>query len=357
MLNKINLLRNQIDALDIQLLNILKKRLNLVKQIGLIKYKNGLPICFPEREKNIIKLRRQEAKQKGISPDFIEDILYRIISESYLHEKNKIFKNLQPNFPTILIISNNKIGSFFQKMLILTGYNINYMEEKNLNINNIDSIFMDIGMIIIDVSISFLKKIIKKLLILPKNCILVDLSSTKQISFKLILKIYKGPVLGLYPLFNIKKNFFLKESIMYCHGHNKKLYFWFLKQIKVWGITIYNIDVIKHDQYLFFIESLKYFFVFTYITLLSENKISLSKISILSQPIHDLNLFILKNFFIYDIQLYINLILKFKNNKEKIKKYLICINNLFFLIKNNKINKIENIFKKIQNLLKNNIKN
>ncbi|QJC35436.1 bifunctional chorismate mutase/prephenate dehydrogenase [Enterobacteriaceae endosymbiont of Donacia proxima] len=357
MLNKIDLLRNQIDILDIDLLNLLKKRLNLVKQIGLIKYKNGLPIYFPEREKKIIELRRKEAEQIGISPDFIEDILSRIINESYLHEKNKIFKNLQPYLSTILIISNNKIGSFFKKMLILTGYNIHYVKEKNLDLNNIHSIFMNIGMIIINVSIPFLRKIIKKLLILPKNCILVDLSPIKQISFEIILPIYKGPVLGLYPLFNIKKKIFLKEFIMYCHGRNKEFYLWFLKQIEIWGIKINNIDIIKHDQYIFFIESLKYFFVLTYTTLLFNNKISLNEIFILSKPIYDLNFFIFKNFFIYDPQLYTNLILKFKNNKESIKKYLNSINNLFFLIKNNKINKIKNIFKNIQNLLINNINN
>ncbi|QJC36248.1 bifunctional chorismate mutase/prephenate dehydrogenase [Enterobacteriaceae endosymbiont of Donacia cincticornis] len=357
MLNKINLLRDQIDILDQQLLNLLKKRLNLVKQIGLIKYKNGLPIYSLEREKNIIKLRRQEAEQKGISPNFIENILYRIINESYFYEKNKIFKNLKPNFSKILIISNNKMGLFFKKMLILTGYNINYIEEKNLDIKNIDFIFKNIGMIIINVSISFLKKIVKKLLILPKNCILVDLSPLKQLSFKMILKIYKGPVLGLYPLFNIEKKLFLKESIMYCHGHNKKLYFWFLKQIKIWGINIYDINIGKHDQYIFFIESLKYFFVLTYTTLVSKNKILLNEIFILSKPIYDLNLFILKNFSTYDIKLYIDLIFKNKENKKNIEKYFNCIKNLFFLIENYKINKIENIFKKIQDFLIKNIKN
>ncbi|WP_169780528.1 bifunctional chorismate mutase/prephenate dehydrogenase, partial [Enterobacteriaceae endosymbiont of Donacia piscatrix] len=344
-------------TLDKDLLNLLKKRLNLVKKIGLIKHKNGLPIFFPKREKEILKLRRKEAKKIGISPDFIENILCCIINESYLHEKNKIFKNLQPCLFTILIISNNKLGSFFKEMLILTGYNILYVKEKNFDLNKINLIPKNIGMIIINISIPFLKKIIKKLLILPKNCILVDLSPIKQISFEIILQTYKGPVLGLYPLFNLKKKFFLKESIMYCHGRNKNIYYWFLKQIEIWGINIHNIDVIKHDQYIFFMESLKYFFVLTYITLLTNNKFSFNEISNLSKPIHDLNFFIFKNFFIYDTQLYINFVLNFKKNKENIKKYLNSINNLFFLIKNNKINKIENIFQKIQNLLINNIKN
>ncbi|QJC33844.1 bifunctional chorismate mutase/prephenate dehydrogenase [Enterobacteriaceae endosymbiont of Donacia provostii] len=353
MINQINLLRNQIDILDKELLNILKKRIDLVKKIGLIKYKNGLPIYIPEREKNIITLRKKEAIKKGISPDFIEDILYRIINESYVHEKTKIFKNIKPDFPKILIISNNKIGNFFKKMLILTGYSIHYIKEKNLNINNdINHIFNNIGMVIINVSIYCLKKIVKKLLILPKNCIIIDLSPMKKISFNMILKIYKGPVLGLYPLFNIKKNFFLKESIMYLHGRNKTIYSWFLKQIKVWGISIYNINIIKHDQYIFFIESLKYFLVFTYINLFTINKISLNEISILSKSINDLHLFIFNNFFIDNKELYRNILLQFKNNKKNIKKYLNFINHLFFLIKNNKLDKIKNIFTKIKNEFK-----
>ncbi|QJC35848.1 bifunctional chorismate mutase/prephenate dehydrogenase [Enterobacteriaceae endosymbiont of Donacia sparganii] len=357
MLNKINLLRNKIDVLDLELLDILVKRLKIVKKIGLIKNKYGLPIYVPKREKDIINLKREEAKKKGISPDFIEDILYLIMNESCLHEQLKTFKKLKPDFSKILIISNSKIGLLFKKMLTMTGYDIKYIKEENLNINNdINSIFVNVKMIIIDISKFFFKKLIKKLFLLPKNCILIDLSPIKEISIKKILEVYKGPVLGLYPLFNYQKNI-LKESIIYCHGRKKKKYDWFLKQMEIWGLKIHYMTLIEHDKYIFFIESLKYFFTLIYTTFLIKTKISLDKILVLSKPIYYLNLFILEIFSSQNQLLYINLISESENNTENIKKYLDYINNLMILIDENKIIEIKNIFNKIKDLLKDNIKN
>ncbi|QJC37066.1 bifunctional chorismate mutase/prephenate dehydrogenase [Enterobacteriaceae endosymbiont of Donacia vulgaris] len=355
MLNKLSLLRNKIDILDIKLLDILSKRLKLVKKIGVIKNKYGLPIYVPEREKHIIYLRKKEAKKKGISPKFVEDILYRIINESYCYEKTKKFKKIKPNFTEILIISHNeKISYLFKEMLTITGYDIKYIKEKDININNINNLFKNIGMIILDISKHFFKKFIKKLLLLPKNCILIDLSPIKEISIPKILKIYQGPVLGLYYFFDYQKNFLFKESIICCYGRKKKYYHWFLKQIKIWGLKIKFMDIIEHDQYVFFVESLKYFFTLIYSTFLIKTKISFNKLLTLSKPISDLNIFILKNFFLKNPQLYINLITDSKNNIANIKKYLDYINNLSFLIDKKKKVKIINIFNKINNLLKNN---
>lgn len=356
MLKKLNLLRNEIDILDLKLLEILSKRLKLVKKIGLIKNKYGLPLYVPQREKYIINLKKKEAKKRGISPNFIEKIFYRIINESYLYEKIKTFKKIKPNFPKILIISHNKkINILFKEMLIITGYDVNHIEEKEINIDNITYLFKNIGMIILDISRFFFEKLIKKLYFLPKNCILIDLSPIKEIFMTKILKIYKGPVLGLYYLFNYQKSFLFKETIIYCYGSKEKSYIWFLKQIEVWGLKIKHMNIIEHDKYIFFIESLKYFFILIYSIFLKKTKVSLNEVCILSKPIYNLNSLILKNFFSTNPKLYFNLIKNSSNNTKKIKKYLDYINNLVVLIDADKKTKIIDIFNKIEKLLITNI--
>ncbi|QJC37887.1 bifunctional chorismate mutase/prephenate dehydrogenase [Enterobacteriaceae endosymbiont of Donacia bicoloricornis] len=352
MLNKLNLLRNEIDNLDLKLLKILSKRFELVKKIGAIKNKYGLPLYDPKREKDIINLKKKEAKKIGISANFIEKIFYRIINQSYSYEKIKIFKKIKPNFLKILIISYNKnISILFKEMLAITGYDVFYIEEKKININKINYLFKKIGMIILDVSKTFFEKLIKKLVFLPKNCILIDLSPIKKIFMTKILKIYKGPVLGLYFLFNYKKNLLFKESIIYCYGRKEKHYIWFLKQIEIWGLKIKNMNIIEHDKYIFFIESLKYLHTLMYSIFLLKTKISLNKIFILSKPVFKLNSLIVKNFFSTNPQLYFYLIKYSKNNTQKIKKYLDYINNLVILVNKEKKIKIIDIFKKIKKLL------
>ncbi|WP_348666153.1 chorismate mutase [Arsenophonus symbiont of Ornithomya chloropus] len=82
-------LRKKIDKIDQLFLKLLAKRMQLVIAIGEFKWKKGLPIYIKERENTILELRRKEAKKIGVSADLIEDILRRIICESYKYEKKK----------------------------------------------------------------------------------------------------------------------------------------------------------------------------------------------------------------------------------------------------------------------------
>ena len=64
MAEQLSHLRNQIDALDQDLIELLAKRAALVAQVGEIKSEHGLPIYAPDREAAMLALRRQEAEEK-----------------------------------------------------------------------------------------------------------------------------------------------------------------------------------------------------------------------------------------------------------------------------------------------------
>ncbi|QJC33438.1 chorismate mutase [Enterobacteriaceae endosymbiont of Donacia clavipes] len=349
MLKKLIILRNKIDILDKKLLEIINKRLILVKKVGIIKNKHKLPIYDPKREKYIIKRKRKEAKKKGISPNLIEKILYCIINESYLYEQKKNFKKLNSDILTILIITNNKMGHFFKKMLIMSNYSVIIIELENFKVNNnINDLFLNISIVIISINISipYFDILIYKLKKLPKNCTIIIISSIENILIKKISKIHKGPILGLYPLFNLKSIILIKKSILCCFIHKSKSYIWFLKQMEIWGLKIKNIDIIKYNKFLF-LKSLQYFstLIIYNIFLLKKNEPLEKQLSLFSIPFCDLNLFPLKKKFLKDLKLYINTILFSNSNEKNIRKYLIHMNNIINLIQKKKIKEIINIFK------------
>ncbi|HAS25763.1 MAG TPA: chorismate mutase, partial [Vibrio sp.] len=93
---ELNELRDQIDAVDKQMLDLLAQRLALVEKVGEVKSEHGLPIYVPEREAAMLASRRQEAEKIGVPPQLIEDILRRTMRESYASEKDSGFKCLNP---------------------------------------------------------------------------------------------------------------------------------------------------------------------------------------------------------------------------------------------------------------------
>jgi len=71
--------REEIDAVDGQILSLLRRRLDVAVGIGRIKEKRGLEVFDPVREKEI--LDRLAAKPEGrLTSDAIRDIYTRIIA-------------------------------------------------------------------------------------------------------------------------------------------------------------------------------------------------------------------------------------------------------------------------------------
>ncbi|QJC31807.1 bifunctional chorismate mutase/prephenate dehydrogenase [Enterobacteriaceae endosymbiont of Donacia tomentosa] len=357
MVKELVVLRNKIDLLDTKLLKILAKRLALVKKIGIVKNIYGLPVYIPEREKYLIESKKKEAQKIGISPYLIEDILNRIIYESYLNEKEKGFKKLNPNFKKILIIGGKgKMGNLFRKMLIMSGYIVNILDKRDWeNNDNINNLFLNVEMIIISVPISSFNDVISKLPILSKNCILIDVTSIKNMPMKKMLEKHKGPVLGLHPMFSPENNILARQLILYCNGRNPESYHWFLKQMQIWGVKLQCINSIEHDNYMAFIQSLRYFTTLVYGFFLLKQNIKLKKLLMFSTPIYYIDLILLGKFFSQDSKLYTEIIMSSHNNIKNIKKYLHNINYIFSLIKKGNKAEIINIFNKVKILFKNHI--
>lgn len=80
--DKLSELRTSIDIIDEEIINLLAKRIQLIKEIGKYKKMNKVTILQAKRWENIIKERKDLARELDISEDFIEEILKTIHKES-----------------------------------------------------------------------------------------------------------------------------------------------------------------------------------------------------------------------------------------------------------------------------------
>lgn len=77
-------LREEIDALDKQLVVLLGRRLRIAKEIARIKKREKLPIFDPVREKEL-KARLQEfARAEGLSASIIEELFALLLDYTRL---------------------------------------------------------------------------------------------------------------------------------------------------------------------------------------------------------------------------------------------------------------------------------
>ncbi len=231
MVAELTALRDQIDDVDKALLNLLAKRTELVAKVGEVKSRFGLPIYVPEREASMLASRRAEAEAIGVPPDLIEDVLRRVMRESYSSENDKGFKTLCPSLrPVVIVGGGGQMGRLFEKMLTLSGYQVRILEQQDWP--RAGDIVADAGMVIVSVPIHVTEQVIAQLPPLPSDCILVDLASVKSGPLQAMLAAHDGPVLGLHPMFGPDSGSPAKQVVVWCDGRQPEAYQWFLEQIR-----------------------------------------------------------------------------------------------------------------------------
>ena len=83
----LNQLRNKIDKIDGQLIALLAKRKEVVRCIGQLKQKQGLPIFNKAREAEITQKLQQLAKKFDLRPIFLQKVWQLIIAEAKVVQK------------------------------------------------------------------------------------------------------------------------------------------------------------------------------------------------------------------------------------------------------------------------------
>ena len=79
---KLNIYRDDLDKLDNHLLALLKSRMDISEQIGLLKRSENVAILQSARWEEILKSMHEEANKKGLSQEFITEIFKAIHVES-----------------------------------------------------------------------------------------------------------------------------------------------------------------------------------------------------------------------------------------------------------------------------------
>ena len=312
-------IRNEIDALDQELIEVFAKRLALVKKVGEIKHKQGLPIYVPEREADMLAARRKEAEKMGVPADLIEDVLRRVMRESYVSENHFGFKTINPEIKKIVIVGGNgKLGGLFARFLRASGYLVDALGSKDWA--QAQAILSGADVVMVCVPINKTLETIERLKpYLTENMLLTDLTSVKRQPLEKMLEVHRGAVVGLHPMFGPDIASMAKQVVVRCDGRYPERYEWLLEQIAIWGAKIYQVDAAEHDHSMTYIQALRHFSTFANGYHLSRQPIKLANILALSSPIYRLELAMIGRLFAQDGSLYADIIMDKPENLEVIE--------------------------------------
>ena len=124
-------LRAQIDELDRQLVQLLAARAKVTAEVGRVKQQYALPLYVPEREQALIKARRQQAEETSVSADLIEDVLRRVMRESYQTQEAGFVCCRSVGDKVVVVGGDGALGKRFVSLFKRSGYSVEVLEQHN----------------------------------------------------------------------------------------------------------------------------------------------------------------------------------------------------------------------------------
>ncbi len=300
-------LREQIDSIDSQLVALLAKRAKVTAQVGRIKQQYALPVYVPEREQALLTARRQQAEQLGVSADLAEDVLRRIMRESYQTQESGFVCCRDGGGKVVVVGGAGALGARFVSLFRRSGYEVAVLEQQDWP--NAGQLCADAALVLLAVPITLTEQVIRQLPMLPADCVLADITSIKAQPLAAMLAKHSGPVVGLHPMFGPDITNLVKQVVVVCHGRDESQYQWLLKQLNVWGAELAVKQATEHDSAMQLIQAMRHFSSLVYGVHLADENADLNELLQLSSPIYRLELAMVGRLFAQNAELYADIML------------------------------------------------
>jgi len=307
--------RTEIDAIDDQILDLLKRRKSISLEILETKIKNGLPIYIADRETDKIQDFRNKALLKGLDPDWSEDFLRMIMSASRANQSMQHFpKSTQEDKKLLFVGGSGGMGSLYSRIAKASGYEVNILDKGDWA--HVKTLTEGVDMVIITVPIHATESVIDDIIpFLSPDTILADFTSNKFSVMQHMLTAWQGPVLGLHPMHGPDVMNLSKQLMLICDGRAVDKSEWFVQQCVLWGMRVKRVNPEKHDHAMHLIQGLRHFVALLHGSFMQKFDLRPEDIIDFSSPIYRAELMMTGRIFAQDPELYADIVF---SNQERL---------------------------------------
>ncbi len=313
-------LRDAIDAVDTQLVDLIAQRAAITAQVGQVKRQLKQPLYVPEREHSLIRARRQYAEQKGLAADLIEDVLRRIIRESYRTQTMQATPtSTDLSRPVVIVGGRGRLGQLLAKLFRQTGYQVTVLDKGD---QWTDELAAQAQLVMLSVPVNQTVGVIRQLPALAADCVLADVTSVKSEPLQAMLEQHSGPVVGLHPMFGPSVQNLAKQLVVVTPGRGTDACQWLLDQFVNWGAHIETSDAGQHDEAMGWVQAMRHLSTFSYGLHMAEENADIDALLQMSSPIYRMELMMVGRLFAQNAELYADIIMANKQQFPTIGRYL-----------------------------------
>ncbi len=322
--DQLDQLRQTIDAIDHDMVALLKERQEQVEKVLQLKKTHGLSVYHPAREENLISEKRRIGRAVGLDADYLEDIFRRILRQSRVEQTAQLARRgIRPGATVLVVGGRGAMGRYLVDWFGEAGYRMRCLECDDWP--RVESLCRGVDLAILSVPIDGTPEVARRLgPYLPAGCVLADVTSVKQAPLAAMLEAHTGPVVGLHPLFGPATTTMDKQVVVATPGRTPEACQWLLDQFADWGAIVLTPRAEDHDDIMSIVQALRHFATFIFGRFLYEKRIRLDEALEFSSPIYRLEFGMVGRLFAQDAGLYSEIIFASPERRTLLKEYLDC---------------------------------
>lgn len=217
-------LRQNLSAIDRELVELIAKRQRIVGEIGRTKQTAGRATRDYAREKEVLDLGRAQAEELGVDPDVVEVVLRNLIRVSLAsQERDRVVAEGKGDGRTVLIIGGGgKMGGWFAEFFASQGYATTIADRSiedgpNRHRNWTDA-GVDYDVIVVAAPLAVSGRILAQLAVLKPEGLIFDIGSLKSPLLDGLQELQEAGcrVTSIHPMFGPDTRLLSGRHLIFC---------------------------------------------------------------------------------------------------------------------------------------------
>jgi chorismate mutase/prephenate dehydrogenase len=253
-------LRERIDGVDREVLDLLKRRMDILTELAAVKREHGLRIRDPEREQRILSERRGRALELGLSGELVESLFRLILWASRDYQaalKAEVPLDTEPKRIAI-IGGKGGIGRRMEQLFRELGHEVWVVDLDTALTAREAASRADVTMI--SVPIDLTEHVIADVgPVVPETSLLMDVTSVKAAPLAAMLQATPASVLGTHPMFGPGVQSLQGQRVVLCRGRGETWAEWVRANFAARGLVLTEATAEEHDRAMALVQVLTHY--------------------------------------------------------------------------------------------------
>lgn len=301
-------LRERIDGLDRQVLELLAKRMEVVAEVAAVKRTECVQIRDYQRERQLLDDRRARAQELGLAPAPIESIYRQIMLASRDYQASlgaAAPAQVEPR-DVAVIGGEGEMGALIARIFQDVGNRVR-IADLGTELTPLEAA-RSADVVVISVPIGATEDVIARLgpEVRP-DALLMDVTSVKQVPLAAMLAATErsgASVVGAHPMFGPGVHSVQGQRMVLCRGRGDGAYDWVAGLLEARGLVVTEADAAAHDRAMALVQVLTHFQTQVLGLSLARVGIGLEETRRFTSPAYLMELYIAARHFGQDPQLY-----------------------------------------------------